>query len=133
MNVIEHVENDFGHIAEVSSLMKTGRVIVFAPAMKILYGSMDEQAGHFRRYTKARIREVMERNSMRIIKLSYFNSVGAAGWFVTNKLLRMKLNSSASGKLALIYDSIGVPLVKLVDPMLSKCFGQSILCVAEKR
>ena len=131
-NPLEHVEDDSGFVGEAAGIMESGRLIVFVPAMESLYGSMDSQAGHFRRYSKGRLRKLMADNSLDIVRLSYFNSAGAAGWFVTNRILKMRLDSGSAGKLALLYDRAGVPAARLIDPLLRPFFGQSIICVAEK-
>jgi len=133
MNVLEHAEDDGGHVKLAAGLMKKGRLILFVPAMEILYGSMDRQAGHYRRYSKTRIKKIMESNSLNIVKLTYFNSLGALGWFVSCRLLKIGLNSVSAGKLALFYDRAVVPFARLLDPALRPFFGQSLICVAEKK
>ncbi|HDY87111.1 MAG TPA: class I SAM-dependent methyltransferase, partial [bacterium] len=52
LNVLEHIKNDKLTLQEMSSiLIPGGRVILQLPAHKLLYGSLDRNLKHFRRYT----------------------------------------------------------------------------------
>jgi SAM-dependent methyltransferase len=51
--VLEHVEDDRGALAELARVLRPGGVLaVSVPANPALYGPSDEWAGHVRRYTR---------------------------------------------------------------------------------
>src|SRR5262249_4038939 len=53
VNVLEHIENDEAELKIIRDVLPIGgRAFVFVPALAWLYGSLDNQIGHFRRYTK---------------------------------------------------------------------------------
>jgi SAM-dependent methyltransferase len=60
-DVLEHIEDDRGAAAIVRGLLtEDGVAILSVPALMSLYGLHDEELGHFRRYTAASLRAVLE-------------------------------------------------------------------------
>ena len=132
MNVLEHVENTDGHLKSILSILKKGRLIIFVPAHRCLYGTMDADAGHLRRYSKSDLRKLLDKPGLKIEKMFYFNCLGALGWFLTGRILKQRINSRSTGNFALFYDRAVIPLTRWVDIILNPFFGQSIICVADK-
>jgi 2-polyprenyl-3-methyl-5-hydroxy-6-metoxy-1,4-benzoquinol methylase len=53
INVLEHTEDDVAALRNAYALLPGGgRVIVFVPADRSLYGSLDRSVGHLRRYER---------------------------------------------------------------------------------
>src|SRR6185369_14063566 len=53
INVLEHTQDDVAALKNAHALLQNGgRVIVFVPADRSLYGSMDKRVGHLRRYER---------------------------------------------------------------------------------
>lgn len=74
LDVIEHVKNDIAVIKEAKRVLKLGGVIVITvPALQLIWSAHDINQGHFRRYTRRRLRFLAEKNKMKIRFLSYFN------------------------------------------------------------
>ena len=137
-NVLEHIENDFEAIHSLARVLnqaasgKPRRIVSVVPAHKWALGGMDRTFGHFRRYDRARFREI-QRQVLPHARLTthYFNRIGLAGWWVNGKLLGREKIGEASidtfEKLcplfrwvdAQVFDRLGLPL------------GQSILSVFE--
>ena len=129
VNVLEHVERDVDHLRALAGYVPGGRLVLFVPAMKILYGSWDEDAGHFRRYNKEDLRKAATEAGLQIERLAYFNGLGAILWFVTCRLLRLRLKSENTNRSVVIYDRVILPIARFLDPLLSPFFGQSLLAV----
>ena len=53
LNVIEHIGRDVDALAAMAAILQPGgTIILLAPAFEALYGPIDYQLGHYRRYTK---------------------------------------------------------------------------------
>ena len=75
-DVLEHVENDFASIAKIKSLLSPGGVLIIAcPAYQWLFGGYDAKLGHYRRYTKTHLNDLLINNDLTIIQSGYINSI----------------------------------------------------------
>lgn len=128
MNVLEHVLDDEGALRGFSEILPAGgRVVLFVPAGPALYGEVDRQLGHHRRYTKDGLKALLERTGFRVVELSSMNAVGMLAWY-----LRAHVTKSArlSPWDARIFDML-VPLLRLED-RLRLPGGLSLIAVGEK-
>jgi len=74
-DVLEHIEDDRGAVAKLHSILrKNGKLCVSVPALPSLYGFHDEKLGHYRRYTKASLQELLEPYFV-VTRLRYFAGV----------------------------------------------------------
>jgi len=75
-DVIEHIQDDNKFINEVHSMLKQGGIFfATVPAYKFLWSDEDTDAGHFRRYTRKSITQLLKNNGFEIIYSTYFFSV----------------------------------------------------------
>jgi len=73
-DVLEHIERDAEAVREIARVVRPGGVaIVTVPAHPWLYSEHDEALEHFRRYRKDELRDLLERNGLRVRRLSYWN------------------------------------------------------------
>lgn len=71
-DVLEHIEDADAAFAKLVSLVKPGgRIIITVPAGQWLFGYHDVTLGHFRRYTKTTLRQLVQSHT-RIEKMRYF-------------------------------------------------------------
>jgi len=128
-NVLEHVEDDVQALKNIGRLVKTqGKLILFVPALKELYGSLDEMAGHYRRYTRKTLSACMHDAGWSISRMEYFNFFGILTWFLSAKIFRQKqLNSKVCASLDRI-----VPLLAWIERWSKPLIGQSLIVVAQK-
>lgn len=130
VNVLEHIENDEAEIDLVyRSLPKHGRLFIFVPALRWLFGSLDAQVGHFRRYKKGEIEEKCQRAGFKILDCRYFDLAGIAPWWINYRLL--KLQSIQVGAVK-FYGRYIVPISKALESKMKPPLGKNLLLIAEK-
>jgi SAM-dependent methyltransferase len=130
LNVLEHVRNDrlaLEHMHEV--LEPGGRAVFILPAFESLYGPIDRNLGHFRRYSRGHWRELAEATGFEVRQSRYFNSVGLAAWWINARVLRK--TEQSEGQIAL-FDALIVPPLSRLERWIEPPFGQSILTVLQK-
>ncbi len=68
--VLEHVENEAAFLGKIHSLLKPGGLLLLSvPARKDLWSSHDELAGHFRRYEKVEIVDLLSRHRLKPLEV----------------------------------------------------------------
>jgi len=74
LDVLEHTD-DNKTLKEVCRLLhKDGFVIITVPALPLLWSKWDVVLHHKRRYTKKNLKQILEKNQLRILKISYMYS-----------------------------------------------------------
>lgn len=129
MNVIEHVKDDqqvLGQFARV--LAPGGRVVLLVPAFPQAYGPIDASVGHFRRYTKPVLRDVLTHAGLSIEYLAYTNMLGLLGWMVNARIRKVVQQSDSQIR---VFDAL-VPVLRRVERLLPVPFGLSIVASARK-
>lgn len=75
LDVLEHIEDDEGFIKLIHAKMKQGgRLLITVPAFKCLWSSEDDVAGHFVRYNKKFLVNLLKKYGFKIIYSNYFMS-----------------------------------------------------------
>lgn len=130
LNVLEHVQDDERALQHMHRVLPPGgRAVFMLPAFESLYGPIDQNLGHFRRYSKAGWRDLAARTGFRVKLARYTNPVGFVGWWVNAKLLRKTEQSEAQ---IAFFDSVIVPVMSRAESIMEPPFGQSIFTVLEK-
>jgi SAM-dependent methyltransferase len=128
LNVLEHVEDDARSLRAILNLLRPGgRLVLLVPALPALYGTLDRALGHYRRYGKRDLTELLEDAGYRIEHTEYFNLGGVPGWWLTGRVLRRELIPEGSLKL---FDAL-VPLFRL-ERFLPWRLGQSLIAVGAR-
>lgn len=130
MNILEHVENDSDLLRSIRASFTGARLVLQVPAMPALYGRMDKEAGHCRRYTRASLLETLEKAGYAAEECFYFNSLGALTWFLAGNLARTALDSPSTGRMIAFNDRVLVPLSPFFEPFTRNFLGQSLIAVA---
>jgi len=130
VNVLEHIKNHADELNRYHACMKKGgRLCLFVPACPSIHAPIDANFGHYRRYTRGELRDLLQGAGFRIVKLVYFNSLGFFAWWFNFCVL--KKTSFEVGKVRL-YDRRIFPLVHALE---SRCLrppiGQSLLAICE--
>jgi SAM-dependent methyltransferase len=130
LNVVEHIEGDRQALANIASILSPGGVIVLTvPAFPALYGPVDHNLGHYRRYTRTSLSRVAEAAGLRMRKSRYFNSVGFFGWWFHAHVTRLQVHPQSQIK---TFDRWIVPWLSRAEAFAAPPFGQSLLAVLEK-
>jgi len=130
VNVLEHVPDDEGELRAVHrTLAPGGRVFVFVPAFRWLYGGFDRRVAHVRRYTRPELERKCAAAGFSVLKSVYFDLAGVAPWWVKYRLLK---SDSMEPGLVKLYDRCVVPFVKVAERLVPPPLGKNILLVAEK-
>jgi SAM-dependent methyltransferase len=126
-NVLEHIADDAGAVANFKRvLVPGGRLVVLVPALPQLFGTIDEAVGHFRRYTPATLRAVLEGQGFTVEALEWINLVGIPGWFMNGRILKRRAVPALQLKL---YDTVS-PLLAGIEDRLPIPVGMSLMAVA---
>lgn len=129
INVLEHIEDDRAELANARASLKAhGHLLVFVPAFAWLYSDFDRQVGHFRRYTRRRLSELVSGAGFRLVTARYFDLAGILPWYVNFVLLRR----SMSGAGVALYDRIAVPAMRRLEKVFAPPIGKNVLLVARK-
>ena len=129
IDVLEHIEDDRAEMARAAELLAPrGALIVLSPAFQQLFSDFDRSVGHFRRYTRASLAEVMP-PSVRQVRLRYLDSVGFLASLSNRALLRQALPTRRQ---IALWDRVMIPASRVLDPLLARSFGRSVLAVYER-
>lgn len=130
INVLEHVENDEELLSTIHRVLKPGgTVLLFVPALPGLYGSLDEEFGHIRRYRKGELGSLLTKVGFQIGCLRYFNLPGILSWFVFGKIFKCKTLNPRS---VWLYDRLLMSWIPRCERIWEPALGQSVLAVGTK-
>ena len=126
IDVLEHIENDRVELERASDhLAAGGSLVVLSPAFPSLESPFDSALGHVRRYTMKSLAAVFPRQ-LRRERLIYADSVGALASLANRFVLRRSLPGRAQIK---AWDRGMIPLSRLLDPLIGRRFGRSVIAV----
>lgn len=129
IDVLEHIKEDKLELTKASKhLAPQGKIIVLSPAYQFLFSEFDQSIGHYRRYNKSSIRKATPSN-LRLEKSYYLDSVGLATSLVNKIFLRQSLPTIPQIK---FWDTTIVPVSKIIDPLIFKLAGRSIIAIWSK-
>ncbi len=129
INALEHTVDDVGALRRAHDLLQPGgRVIVFGPAGKSLFGSMDRAVGHQRRYEKDELIAKLREAGFEVEHVSFQNRIARLAWWLNAKLLGRKALPSGQSR---IFDRL-VPLFRAVEGE-NPSNGLSLIAVGRKK
>jgi hypothetical protein len=99
------------------------------PAGPALYGPIDRNLGHFRRYRRADLHLLARETGLRLRRLRYSNSIGAFGWWINAHILKLDRQSARQIE---FFDRWLVPVLSSAERVLPPPCGQSLVAVLEK-
>jgi SAM-dependent methyltransferase len=126
-NVLEHVVDDVGLLRTQAGLLRPGaRICVFVPSGPALYGTLDAQVDHVRRYTRATLDAALREAGLRPERIRYFDLLGTIPWFIVGRVLKR----TTTGAGAAWYDRLVIPICRAVDRLVGPPRGKNLVAVA---
>ena len=126
-NVLEHIEDDVGTLRTAATLLRPGaHVVLFVPSLPFLYGAVDAEINHYRRYTKTTLSEAVRSAGLTLQRIEYFDILGIVPWFISSRVLRRTPSDSGIRS----YDRFVVPVCRAFDRLVGPPLGKSLIAVA---
>jgi SAM-dependent methyltransferase len=132
INCLEHIEDDARALRSIhDKLQDNGSLVLYVPAMPILFSSMDRLVGHYRRYRRRELIALLAGAGFQVKRAAYVDSVGVLPSLIYKMI--PKASGEPSPRSLKFYDSYLFPLSQVIDRLTGKLFGKNVFVVAEKR
>ena len=131
VNVLEHILDDVGELKRAAEVLPPGGALsIFVPALRWLYGPIDAKSGHFRRYSRDSLREVVESAGFNVEHIRYVDRLGIGPYWWNYRALN---KSGISGTSVWAFDRVFVPTMRVTERFLHPVpFGKNLVCVARR-
>ena len=128
LNVLEHIQDDKSTLADFASVLPTGgHLVLLVPAMKALYGTLDEHLHHFRRYAPDELRSAVTAVGFEVETLRFLNRPAVFGWWLSSRVLKRRVMPKGQLK---AFKWV-MPLLRLEEKT-EPGFGLSLLVLARR-
>jgi ubiquinone/menaquinone biosynthesis C-methylase UbiE len=129
LNVLEHIKDDHFALQELyRMLQKDGMLVILVPCHEFLYNVIDVYAGHYRRYAKKELLKKISMTDFCVERISYFNTLGIAGWYINGNLWREPRFNRVASKW---FDRL-VPVLEYLDRVTFNITGLSLICYLKR-
>ena len=134
VNVLEHIEDDVEALRHMWQILQSdGHLLLLVPAGSYMFGALDEALGHFRRYDRVGLKQIVQQAGFQPIQLRYMNLAGIPGWWLNSRVLRRDLLPEGQlhwfNRLAPFFIRSERALRRVWDVPA----GQSLICIAQKK
>jgi SAM-dependent methyltransferase len=128
LNVLEHVEDHIGALQRLYDvLVPGGKLLLWVPADQALFGTMDEQVGHVRRYEREELRALIQDAGFTMDSIRYQNRFGRLPWWLNGRVLKRR---DIPGGQSRLFEWI-VPILRWIESPEPKK-GLSLVAIATK-
>ena len=134
LNVLEHIEDDVTALRQMHSIIQqqNGRILLQVPALQWIYGTMDEDAGHYRRYTRAEVATKLDNAGFEVEQCYYFNIFGILPWYLSGRVRKGGLDSDSINWQIKVFNSLA-PAFRMIESVAKPPMGQSVMAVARAK
>jgi SAM-dependent methyltransferase len=130
LNVLEHIDDDGRALAAMASALVPGGVVVLlVPAFRALYGPIDRNLGHHRRYSRKSLASLAYGAGLSVKTIHYVNAIGFFGWWMNAHVFRREAQSAAQIE---IFDRCVAPWLSRLEAVAPPPFGQSLFAILRK-
>lgn len=128
LNVLEHIEDDRGALREMRRVLKPGGYLaLLVPAHQVLYGRFDHAVGHFRRYGKQPLLQLLRESDFDVTSIKFFNIAAVLPWLLNGRILKRDYLPEEQTRLV----DMLVPVLKLERFIGPPC-GLSLIALCKK-
>ncbi|HER62988.1 MAG TPA: class I SAM-dependent methyltransferase, partial [Desulfobacteraceae bacterium] len=129
VNVLEHIKDDREAMRHAHAALKPGgHVLIFVPALSFLYSELDRKVGHFRRYARRELVDVVGSAGFLIKKAQYFDIAGIIPWYIAFVLCKQTTTAANVS----LYDRLIVPIMRRVERIIPPFTGKNLVLVGQK-
>ena len=138
VHVLEHIEKDREALNKVHELLlPSGIVLIEVPALPSLFSVHDEMLGHYRRYNKKILKDIVDTDKYTITDIWYQDILGVLGSLYFFKIRKTKLASTDGVQLVKnqgnIYDKYVIPFESFIEKFVRFPLGLSLTAVLQKK
>ena len=91
LNVLEHIKDDAQTLRSIRTLLQPGgRLILLVPNDPSAYGTIDNEIGHYRRYTPAHLRALVTDAGYEVEDILKFNRISMPAWRFTGQIRKAR-------------------------------------------
>ena len=128
MNVLEHIEDDRSTLRDFAQVLPSGgHMVLLVPALKSLYGTLDQNLHHFRRYSQDELRAKVIEAGFVVETMRFLNRPAVPGWWLSSRVLKRRVVPKSQ----LAAFKWIMPLLKLEEGG-NPSFGLSLLVLARR-
>lgn len=138
LDVMEHIQNDAEAMQRWAFwLRKPGCLLLTVPAHPSRWGAGDEWAGHFRRYTSARLKDLVRSSGLEILHFECYgfplaNLTELAGEFYYRRELKIRAQNDAGGReYGNARSGIKRDAVTRFSPFIHSAVGRKLIQIAD--
>ena len=131
INVLEHIEHHDAIVKELYKKLKPGgRIKVFVPARQEIFSNMDEHVGHYRRYDKKLVCQILEAAGLQVTYCRYYDF---AGYFISLLYKWLGKDGRITKESIIFYDRAVFPVSRLFDKITTgRIIGKNVIAEAVK-
>lgn len=131
INVMEHVKDDRAEVKQAAELLQPGgRLIIFVPAFQALYSNFDKSIDHYRRYTKADLKKILNEAGLEVEYSRYMDMVGMGPWWFSFVVMK---RTTLVPFLVKTYDKLCIPVIRFFESRIPAPAGKNVLVVARRK
>lgn len=109
----------------LAKVQPQGKILIYAPAFPSLHGAEDQRHGHWQRYTRETLTQLLEHAGVRVLRSGYSDAAG----FLLKGLLRLGGDRiTVTARRARSYDLCLYPLSTWFEPATRALFGANVWC-----
>jgi SAM-dependent methyltransferase len=136
LDVVEHLDDDLGALAELARVAGDGLIVVTVPAYGWAWSDHDVRLGHRRRYTRATLEGAARRAGLEVLRCTHFHSWLAPIAYVVRRTPAGRLLRGSAEEASYVHPTVNgvlrgvTALERVALRRMDLPFGLSVLLVA---